>query len=411
MLGEMLGVLIMASSKAKGRHPVEKLTALKVKRESNRGFYADGNGLYLKVDISGAKRWIQRLMIDGKRTDIGLGSANLVSLSDAREIARKNKAMARSGGDPLAEKRKLQIKIPTFKEASYSVHALHLPTWKNKKHAQQWINTLETYVFPTFGDKKIDKIGKSDLMNVLAIIWNEKPETARRIKQRIGAVLKWSIAQEFRKDNPADTIQEALPKQDKSKVNHHLSLPYEQVTHAIEKVQNTNALDITKLAFEFLVLTATRSGDTRGARWNEINGDLWEIPKERMKAMKAHRVPLSGRCLEILSIAEQFKDGSGLVFSNNGKALSDSALSKLLKENLIQAVPHGFRTSFRTWASEKTNAPHQVCEFALAHVIGDKSEAAYQRSDLLDKRRLLMDSWAQYVTNQKAEVIQIQSKK
>ena len=158
----------MTSSKAKGRHPVEKLTALKVKRESNPGFYADGNGLYLKVDTSGAKRWIQRLMIDGKRTDIGLGSANLVSLSDVREIARKNKAMARSGGDPLAEKRKLQIKIPTFKEASYLVHALHLPTWKNKKHAQQWINTLETYVFPVFGDKKIDKIGKSDLMNVLA---------------------------------------------------------------------------------------------------------------------------------------------------------------------------------------------------------------------------------------------------
>ena len=401
--------------KQKGKtHPHKKLSSKFVdKKKHEAGFYSDGEGLYLKVDKSGAKRWIQRLVISGKRRDMGLGSANLVGLSDARETARKNRALARSGGDPIAEKNKLDQKqeIPTFKEASYSVHALHLPTWKNKKHAQQWINTLEKYVFPIFGDKRVDEVSKPDLMDVLSLIWTEKPETASRVKQRIGSVLKWSIAKGWRIDNPADTIQEALPKQDKSKIKHHLSLPYDQVAQAIEQVQNTNALPITKLAFEFLVLTATRSGDTRGARWDEINGDLWTIPDNRIKMKKALRIPLSNRCLEILSIVEQYKDGSGLVFPNNGKPLSDSTLSNLLKDNLIQAVPHGFRTSFKTWAVEKTNAPYQASEFALAHVIRNKAEAAYQRSDLLDIRRNLMNSWAQYVGNERANVIPMLSNK
>ncbi len=190
-----------------------------------------------------------------------------------------------------------------------------------------------------------------------------------------------------------------------------MSLPYDRVAHAIEVVQNTDALETTKLCIEYMVLTASRSGDARGARWDEINGDLWEIPKERMKMKRAHRVPLSPRCLEILELAKTFEDGSGLVFTHNGKQLSDSVLSKLMRENLIQCVPHGFRTSFRTWASEKTNAPHQVCEFVLGHVIGNKSEEAYQRSDLLEKRRNLMDSWAQYVSNRKADVIPMLSNK
>ncbi len=396
-------------TKGKGRHPVEKLTALKVKRETKKGFYADGNGLYLKVDASGAKRWIQRLVINGKRRDMGLGSANLVSLSEAREIARKNRALARSGGDPLAEKRKLQIKIPTFKEASFSVHELNKPTWKNAKHAQQWINTLEKYAFPFFGDVKMDKIQSSDVLLALSAIWTQKPETARRVQQRIGKVMKWSIGQGWRIDDPSRVAKDSLPNIDYEEITvNHKSLPYDLVAGAIEKIQNTNALDVTKLAFEFLILTAGRSGDVRGARWEEINGDLWEIPKERMKMKRAHRVPLSNRCLEILKIAKQYKDGSGLVFSNNGKPLSDSALSKLMKENLIQAVPHGFRASFKTWASEKTNTPDQVSEFCLAHV-PSKLLKAYNRTDQLEKRRILMDSWAQYVGKQKADVISLVS--
>jgi len=393
--------------KSKGRHPINKLTALQVKRESNPGFYADGNGLYLKVDKSGAKRWIQRLVINGKRTDMGLGSASLVSLSDVREKARTNRALARSGGDPLAEKKKL--KIPTFKSASLSVYELNKPTWKNEKHAKQWIGTLENYVFPLMGDKKINLIDSADVLAVLSPIWTQKPETAKRIRQRISSVLKWSIAQGWRTDDPASNIAQALPKHEKV-TNHHRALLYVEVARAIETVRNSHALEVTKLAFEFLVLTATRSGDVRGAKWTEINGTKWEIPKERMKAKKAHRIPLSPRCMEILALLEPMQDGSGLLFSNNGKPLSDMTLSKLMKDLGINAVPHGFRTSFRMWASEKSNFPWQVCEFALAHVVGDDAERAYQRSDLYETRQKLMEAWAQYVTNQKADVIQIQTK-
>ena len=314
--------------------------------------------------------------------------------------------MARSGGDPLAERRK-KTEIPNFREAAYSVYDLYLPTWKNKKHAQQWINSLETYALDSIGNKKIDKISTSDVLNILMPIWTQKPETARRVRQRIGAILKWSIAKGWRTDNPAEAIQEALPKHEKTAVNHHKSLPFEEVAHAITTIQNSHALQITKLAFEFLVLTATRSGDVRGALWSEINGDKWEIPKERMKAKKAHRIPLSKRCMEILAIAETLKDGSGLIFSNNGKPLSDMTLSKLMKELNIDAVPHGFRSSFRVWASEKTNYPWQVCEFTLAHVVGDDAEKAYQRSDLFDKRRHMMESWAQYINKESADVIPI----
>ena len=389
--------------KAKGRHPSNKLTPLKVKRETTAGIYADGNGLYLKVDKSGAKRWIQRILINGKRTDMGLGGVSIVSLAEAREVARNNRALARKGGDPLAEKR-MRMEIPTFESATYSVYELNKPTWKNEKHAQQWISTMEDYVFPFFGSKKIDKINSSDVLNALTPIWTKKPTTARRTKQRIGAVLKWSIGKGWRTDNPSSEIQQSLPKHQKSE-NHHKSLPYDEVAHAIEKTKASNALAITKLAFEFLVLTATRSGDVRGAQWAEINGSKWVIPKERMKANKEHRIPLSPRCMEIIATLETLKKDSNLLFNNNGKILPDAAFSKLMKDLEINAVPHGFRTSFRMWASEKSNYPWQVCEFALAHVVGDEAERAYQRSDLFDKRRNLMESWAQYVGNESANVI------
>lgn len=388
--------------KAKGKHPANKLTALQVKRASKAGFYADGNGLYLKVDQSGAKRWVQRLVINGKRHDMGLGSAILVSLAVAREQAHTNRALARAGGDPLAEKRKL--KILSFKSASQSVYELNKPTWKNEKHAQQWINSLETYVFPLMGDKKMDKIDSADVLAVLSPIWTQKPETAKRIRQRISKVFAWSIAQRWRTDDPARDIAEALPKIEKS-VNHHKALDHEQVAQAIDTVKNSHALDITKLAFEFLVLTAGRSGEIRGALWSEIDGNKWEIPKERMKKKKPHRVPLSNRCMKILALLKPMQDGSGLLFSNNGKPLSDMTLSKLMKDLNIKAVPHGFRSSFRVWASEKTNYPWQVCEFALAHVVGDDAERAYQRSDLYETRQNMMESWAQYISNQKADVI------
>jgi integrase len=289
---------------------------------------------------------------------------------------------------------------------------MHLPTWKNPKHAQQWINTLKQYVFPRIGSKKISTISSADILTVLTPIWTSKPETASRVRQRMGAVLKWSIAQGWRVDNPAEAISQALPKRDKTANNHHTSLPYEQVSNAIQTIQDSSAGIATKLSFEFLILTAARSGEVRGASWDEISGNTWTIPKSRMKARRSHRVLLSERCMEILAEAERLKDSSGFIFTNgNGKPLSDATLSKLLREQKIEAVPHGFRSSFRVWASEQTSIPHQVSEFALAHVIGNKAEAAYQRSDLFEKRRTLMTMWADYLDETKAGAVVVPIKK
>ena len=405
----------MARTKSLGRHKDKILTAATVRSLNDAGFYADGNGLYLKVDPSGTKRWIQRLVIQGKRRDVGLGSASIVPLAKARAAALANRELARDGGDPLAARKQLNT-ILTFEAASQRVHNLHLPTWRNAKHGQQWINTLREYVFPHFGTKRLDAINSADVLSALTPIWNSHPETARRVKQRIGTVLKWAIAQGWRTDNPAEAISKALPKHDRSKVKHQKALPYGEVASALEKVRNSDASLSSKLALEFAVLTATRSGETRGATWHEIDMDAaeWTIPGERMKAKKVHRVPLSPRCLEILKQAKSLKSAtSEYVFPGmvDGKPLSDMTLSKLLKELGIAAVPHGFRSSFRDWASEQTNFPNQVCEFALAHVIKDKAEAAYARSDLFEKRRKLMAIWAQYLAQTAGTVVEIKGKR
>jgi integrase len=403
----------MTGTKARGRHKEKSLTAATVRNLHQAGFYADGQGLYLKVDPSGAKRWVQRLVIQGRRRDLGLGSASVVSLADAREAALQNRKLARSGGDPFAS-RKL-VEVMTFETATQRVHDLHLPTWRNPKHGQQWINTLTEYVFPHFGKKRLDIVTSADVLAALSPIWNSHPETARRVRQRIGTVMKWAIAQGWRSDNPAEAISRALPRHDRSKVKHQKALPYSDVADAIKQVANSNARLSSKLALEFIVLTATRSGEVRGALWSEfdVNKAEWTIPGERMKAKRPHRVPLSPRCLEILKQAEVSKsDTSEFVFPGNvdKKPLSDTTLSKLLKELKVDAVPHGFRSSFRDWAGEQTNFPREVCEFALGHVIRDKSEAAYARSDLFEKRRKLMDAWAQYLMLSRSKVAQFPKK-
>ncbi len=260
---------------------------------------------------------------------------------------------------------------------------------------------MTTYVFPVFGSKRIDNVGGADVLAALSPIWNEKPETASRVRQRIGSVFKWAMAKGWRTDNPAETITKALPKHDRSKTVHRKALPYDQVGSAIRKVQDSDAGVTTKLAFEFLVLTATRSAETREAVWSEFDlaKAVWTIPAGRMKAKKDHRVPLSPRCLAILAKAKTLKrDADDLVFpgTKDAKPLSDMTLSKLMKDLGIAAVPHGFRSSFRDWAGETTAHPREVIEFALAHVIQDKAEAAYARSDLFEKRRALMKDWAAY---------------
>ena len=365
MLAEMLG--IMVGIKPQGQHKEKSLTAATVRSLNDAGFYSDGNGLYLKVDASRAKRWIQRIVIHGKRRDLGLGSATLVSLAAAREVALQNRKLARSGGDPLAARKSAEA-VLTFAEASQRVHDLHLPNWRNAKHGQQWINTLHQYAVPYFGKKRLDTINSADVLAALMPIWNACPETARRVKQRIGTVMKWAIAQGWRTDNPAEAISTALPKHDRSRVKHQRALPYTEVASALRIVQESEASIVTKLAMEFAVLTATRSGETRGALWSEIDLEKteWIIPAERMKAKRPHRVPLSKRCIEILKQAKSLKsETSNYVFPGtvDRKPLSDMTLSKLLKELGIDAVPHGFRSSFligqvskRTFRTKSANS-------------------------------------------------------
>lgn len=372
------------------------LSAAFVRTASKPGKYFDGHGLFLKVDTSGARRWVQRIVIRGKRTEIGLGSASLVSLADARETALENRKLARSGGDPLQSKRTAEALL-TFEEAARKVHKIHEPTWRNKKHAAQFLSTLATYTFPRIGKLKVSEVTTADVLAVLQPIWLEKPETARRVRQRIGTVMKWAVANGWRQDNPADTISSALPKQDKTQA-HRKALPYNKVPEFLECLKASNAGPATKLALELLILTASRSGEARLAEWSEfdLENAVWTRPALRMKAKKEHRVPLSPRALEVLSEAKNLGIGEGLVFPGTklGKPLSDMTLSKLVKALGYDVDVHGFRTSFKTWAQERTNTPRDVSEAALAHTVKDKAEAAYARSDFFEKRRGLMDSWS-----------------
>ena len=369
---------------------MKKLTSRFVQSITKPGKYYDGNNVFLRVHPSGSKKWVQRCTINGKRREIGLGSANIVSLASMREKALENLIMINNGGDPIAIKAPNPA-YPTFKEASHTVYEQNLPTWKNKKHAAQFISTLKTYVFPHFGHVRVNEITSSNLLSALHPIWLSKPETARRVRQRIGVVLKWCIANEWRTDNPADNISEGLPKQPKKK-DHRKSISYTEVGNFITSLKDYASGLIPKLALEFLILTATRPIETRLASWNEINEDLWVIPAERMKAGITHRIPLSSRCLQILKEAEKLSDGSDYIFYGHkpNVPLSENIFMNLINNLNIEVHSHGFRTSFRTWTQEKTNYPNEVAESALAHKLQDKAEAAYARSDLLEKRREMM---------------------
>ena len=389
---------------------VEKaLSAAFVRTVTAPGKYTDGHGLFLKVDTSGAKRWVQRIMIRGKRTEIGMGSASLVTLAEAREAALQNRKLARAGGDPLQSKRTAEALL-TFEEASRKVHKIHEPTWRNKKHAAQFISTLETYTFPRIGKLKVSEVTTADVLAVLQPIWLEKPETARRVRQRIGTVMKWAVANGWRQDNPADAIAQALPKQDKTQA-HRKALPYDKVPEFLDALKASDAGDASKLALELVILTASRSGEVRLAEWSEIDLDqaIWTRPAHRMKAKKEHRVPLSPRALEVLIQARKLGSGDGLVFPGTklGKPLSDMTLSKLTKALGYNVDVHGFRTSFKTWTQERTNTPRDVSEAALAHTVKDKAEAAYARSDFFDKRRTLMERWEIEIANSGCRILRI----
>ena len=383
-----------------GKHG-RKLTAAFVRSVHEPGLYWDEHGLVLRVKPSGYKQWIQRLFIHGKRRELGLGPVRLVTLAEARDAALANRKVARAGGDPRATRRR---SVPTFERAAAKVFAMHRSTW-SAKHAVQWASTLRMYAHPRIGGKRVDRITSADVMGVLMPIWSAKHTTAKRVRERIGTVMKWTIAQGYRVDNPAgEAIRAALPKP--GHVQKHLkALPYGEVAGAIEAIRRSGARVSVKLALEFLALTACRSGEVRGARWEEIDVEagVWTIPAERMKSRREHRVPLSGRGREVLAEAKGHAPRSELVFpSARGVQLQALPLSNLFRELGIPAVPHGFRSSFRDWAAERTDAPHAVMEAALAHTVRNQVEAAYARSDLFERRRVLMKQWAEYLAGRRA---------
>ena len=362
----------------------------------------DGNGLYLFVQPTGSRNWVQRLVIHGRRRDLGLGGFPLVSLREAREQAFANRKVARSGGDPAAEKRRADG-MPTFAAAAELVWKDKTAGWRHRQHAHDWMASLTRHVLPHIGQIPVSEVTSADVLAALRRIWHARPATARRVRQRISAVLDWAIAMEYRTDNPCARVGAVLGAQ-RDQVQHMQALPYGEVAAAVKTVQATGATPAVKLAFELLVLTAARSGEVRGAVWTEIDltAGVWTIPATRMKAKREHRVPLCGRAVEILEAARTLGDGrGGLVFpSQAGRPISITRLAKLLKEQGIAAVPHGFRSSFRDWAAEQTDHPREVVEAALAHAVGNRTEAAYARSDLFERRRRLMDEWANYLKGQ-----------
>ena len=395
--------------KPRGRHPDKALWAVRVRAISKPGRYADGNGLYLVVDPSGAKRWILRTVVRGKRRDIGLGGLRLVSLAEAREQAVLYRKLARNGGDPVAERRRERRPVPTFEEAARAVHAEHSAAWRNPKHSGQWINTLAHYVFPMMGDRRVDQIETPDVLRVLAPIWLTRPETARRVRQRIGAVLDWANAAGFREgENPVAGVGKGLPRQPDRKA-HHAALPYADVPGFLVALRAADVGLSARLAFEFLVLTAARTSEVLAARWDEIDlgRETWTIPPERTKTARQHRVPLSRRCMEILVDAKEVSGDDGDVFPGRsvGKPLSNMVFLMTLRRMGVNVTAHGYRSSFRDWASEQTSFSRDVCELALGHIVKDKTEAAYRRGDLLDKRRDLMEAWAAFATSTRAEAV------
>lgn len=384
------------------------LTALKVKAAKAPGRYQDGGGLMLVVKSKGARSWQLRIQVNGKRRDFGLGSASDVSLADARQKADELRRQYRSGLDPVAIKRAAKAGaegIPTFETAARQVHAEHKAGWRNTKHAAQWLSTLEEYAFPYIGQKPVGEIDGHEIRDLLAQIWLSKPETARRVRQRIGTVLDWAHAKGYRAaEAPMRSVSRGLPRQPK-RDNHFAALPYEDLPALMAELETT--LSLGRLALRFAILTACRSGEVRGATWAEIDFKqrVWTIPAERMKAGKEHVVPLSEAAVDVLRAAEPFRGRKKDAFifpGKPGQPLSDMTLTKVLRDmDHAQITVHGFRSSFRDWAAEQTATPGDVVEAALAHTIRNKVEAAYRRTNYLEKRKVLMDAWAKSIISSK----------
>ncbi|MEO0034113.1 MAG: hypothetical protein RLZZ501_136 [Pseudomonadota bacterium] len=389
-----------------------KLTAVAVSKMKAPGRYADGGGLYLQVGPTGGKSWLFRFTRQGRAREMGLGPLSALSLAEAREKASEARKVLLAGADPLeareAEKAKAEAEDArgmTFTECAEAFIAAHEPTWRNPKHRQQWRNTLKTYAEPVFGGLSVAAVDLAMVMKVLEPIWREKPETASRLRGRVESVLDWAAVRGYRQgENPArwrGHLDKLLPARSKvATVEHHAALPYAEVAAFLADLRGRPAL--AARALEFVILTGARTSEALKSTWGEVDlaAAVWTIPGERMKAGREHRVPLSPQAVALLADLGKVREvGNEWVFPGTRpmRPLSQMALLMLLRRmERGDLTAHGFRSTFRDWTAEQTAFPGEVAEAALAHVVGDKVEAAYRRGDLFDKRRRLMEAWADY---------------
>lgn len=389
---------------------IRQLSALKVKHDLTPGMYPDGLGLYLQVREGNAKSWVYRYRINGRLRDMGLGPAHSVTLAEARDKAEKCRAIRRSGLDPIEERRKEECaaaasaaRVMTFRQCAEAYIESHRAGWRSAKHAAQWTATLETYVYPVFENLPVADVDRELVLKVLRPIWNGKTETAVRVRGRIEKILGWARINDYRQgENPArwkGYLDNLLPPRAKvTAVKHHAALPFTQIPEFMRCLRSEAS--VTARAFEFCILTATRTNETLQMRWDEVDevAGLWIIPGQRMKSGREHRVPLSARALEVLVEMKQIRM-SDFVFPGGKlqRPLSNMVFSmKLRRLKRAEITAHGFRSTFRDWAAELTNFPNEVVEMALAHTISNKVEAAYRRGDLFEKRRQLAEAWAAY---------------
>ena len=387
---------------------VEKLTALQAKRASKPGLLSDGKGLCLRIGDGGAKSWVLRYMLYSRAREMGLGSYHDISLAEARDRARNFRRMVKEGIDPIdnrragrAAQRAERAKVMTFRECAESFIAAHQAAWRNAKHAAQWPSTLDAYVHPYFGTLPVHAVDTSLVMGALEPIWLAKPETAGRVRGRIESILDWATARGYRAgENPArwrGHLENLLPSKSKiRRVEHHAALPYAELGAFMAQLRQQAG--VAARALEFTILTASRTGEAIGASWDEISmaERLWIVPPRRMKASQEHRVPLSPHTIAILEEMRTVRVAD-FVFPGGrpSQPISNMAMTMTLRRMGRGALTvHGFRSSFRDWAAERTNFPPEVAEMALAHAVSERVEAAYRRGDLFEKRRQLMVAWA-----------------
>jgi integrase len=389
---------------------IKCLSARRVETVNKRGFHADGGGLYLQVSKFDTKSWVFRFTFKKRSREMGLGPLHTVSLADARDEALKCRKLVREGIDPIEQRKYLRgeaqadaLKVMLFRECAKQFISSHSAGWKSEKHASQWISSMEIYVYPVFGDLPVQTIDTGLVMKVIEPIWTTKTETAGRVRGRIENILDWARVRKYREgENPArwrGHLETLLPARSKvKKVKHHAAISYEEIGGFIKDLRNQEGISARGL--EFLILTAGRTGEIIKATWDEVELDkaMWVIAADRMKAEKEHRVPLSSAALKVLSGLKETAQ-SDFIFPGMrlNTSLSNMAFLQLLKRmGRNDLTAHGFRSSFRDWAAERTVYPNEMAEMALAHSVGTKVEAAYRRGDMLDRRRDMMTAWADY---------------